>query len=459
MPVEERAAGRWNSGKGNTMENSDKVSRARARTIPSEDVRARWAWAEASVWTPRMLTALETGVKGGKWHSLIDKVYRPANLHASFARVRRNGGAAGIDHVTPAHFATELDDRIDQLSAALHRGDYRPSGVKRVHIPKPGSKQTRPLGVPTVRDRVVQGALRNVLEPIFERDFAAHSYGFRPNRGCKDALRRVDTLLKAGYTFVVDADLQGYFDTIPHESLLEAISTKVSDSRVLTLLRAFLNQDVFEAMKHWTPESGTPQGAVISPLLSNIYLDPLDHLVADAGYEMVRYADDFVILCQSQAKAEQALALVQKWVNKAGLTLHPEKTCIVNELENGFDFLGYRFFRDKRYPRAKSQQKLKEAIRTRTRRNNGHSLDAIIASLNPMLRGWFNYFQHIYPPRLQDLDGFVRRRLRAILCRRRHYGGVGLGPANRRWPNAFFAEHGLFSLHAAHAQAVQSLPR
>jgi RNA-directed DNA polymerase len=251
-------------------------------------LRARWNWVEPAVWTERMLTALEQGVKGGKWFSLMDKVYALPNLRKAFARVKANHGAAGVDHVTVKEFEGHLEANLAELSRKLKDGSYRPQAIRRKWIDKPGSPEQRPLGIPTVRDRVVQAALRAVLEPIFERDFAAQSYGFRPNRGCKDALRRVDTLLKQGYRWVVDADLKSYFDTIPRPALLERVQAKIADGRVLSLLEAFLTQGVLEEMNFWTPEAGTPQGGVISPLLSNIYLDALDHEMAASGFEMVR---------------------------------------------------------------------------------------------------------------------------------------------------------------------------
>ena len=263
-----------------------------ARAIQAGDTQDRWSWVEPSVWTERMLTALEAGVKGGKWYSLIDKVSSLRNLRSAFADVKRNRGSAGVDRVTIGMFEAHLEENLQRLSESLKEGNYQPQAVRRVWIPKPGSREKRPLGIPTVRDRVVQAAVRHVLEPIFERDFAAQSYGFRPGRGAKDALRRVAELLKAGYIHVVDADLQSYYDTIPRQPLLEQVREKVADSKVLDLLEAYLGQEVLESAKHWTPERGTPQGAVISPLLSNIYLDPLDHRMAQLGYEMVRYADD-----------------------------------------------------------------------------------------------------------------------------------------------------------------------
>ena len=424
------------------------------------EVQARWAWTEPAVWTERMLTALEVGVKGGIWFSLIDKVYQPRNLWAAFAKVKANQGAAGVDHQTIEMFEADLETNLSKVSQQLADGSYGPQAVRRKWIAKPGSSEKRPLGIPTVRDRVVQTALRNVLEPIFERDFAEHSYGFRAGRGCKEALRRLDYLLKAGYTWVVDADLQSYFDTIPQQQLLEQVKEKVADSRVLELVEAMLQQGVMEGLAHWTPEAGTPQGAVISPLLSNIYLDPLDHEVAGRGYEMVRYADDFVILCRSEARARAALAKVQEWTATAGLRLHPEKTRIVDATQRGgFDFLGYHFERGYRWPRRKSMAKLKGTIRNKTRRTHGSSLRTIITMVNRTLTGWFGYFKHSHKTAFPPLDKWIRMRLRTILRQRLKRKGRARGSDNVRWPNAFFAAQGLFSLSAARAQCGQSSRR
>jgi RNA-directed DNA polymerase len=423
------------------------------------EVRARWAWAEPSVWTDRMLTALEHGVKGGIWFSLIDKAYAPANLFASYAKVAANGGAAGVDHVTVEDFTKRLARNLDKLAAQLADGTYRPQAVRRVNIPKPGTKETRPLGIPTVRDRVVQGALRHVLEPIFERQFAEHSYGFRPGRGCKDALRRVDRLLKQGCRHVVDVDLKSYFDTIPHDKLLDEVRKHIGDGRVVALVEAFLKAEILDDMRQWTPESGAPQGAVLSPLLSNLYLNELDHLMARSGYEMTRYADDLVIQCRTREEAERALAMVQAWTAQAGLTLHPTKTKIVDAQIEGFDFLGYRFVKHRRFPRRKSLAKFKDAIRAKTRRTAGHSLTMIIADVNRTLRGWFEYFKHSHPTTFRDLDGWIRMRLRSTLRKRHRSRGPGRGADHQRWPNAYFAEQGLFSFTIAHAVARQSSTR
>jgi RNA-directed DNA polymerase len=423
-------------------------------------IRARWNWVEPEVWTERMLTALEAGVKGGKWFRLIDKVYALPNLRKAFARVKANGGAAGVDHVTVEGFEHDLEANLEKLAQSLRNDSYRPQAIRRVWIPKPGTKDKRPLGIPTVRDRVVQAALRAVLEPIFERDFAAQSYGFRPNRGCKDALRRVDTLLKQGYSWVVDADLKSYFDTIPHSALLARVREKVADGRVLGLLEAFLHARVMETAEGWTPEGGTPQGAVISPLLSNLYLDSLDHHLAEKGIEMVRYADDFLVLCRNEVAAQEALEIVRVWTLAKGLTLHPIKTRIVDATQRGgFDFLGYHFERGYRWPRPKSLGKLKDTIRAKTRRTSGQSLQATITDLNRTLRGWFEYFKHSHHFTFTALDKWVRMRLRSLLRHRQGRKGRGRGSDHQQWPNAFFAKQGLISLTEAHALACQSSRR
>src|SRR5258708_182522 len=277
------------------------------------EVLERWLWTEPAVWTERMLTALEQGVKGDVWFRLIDKVFAERNLRRGTAKVVANHGAPGVDRETVEVFLGEVDSNVAKLTKALRDGSYEPQAIRRVYIPKPGSSEQRPLGIPTVRDRVVQGAVRHVIEPIFEKEFATHSYGFRPGRGCKDALRRVDALLKQGYVYVVDADLKSYFDSIPHDRLLNRLRDRIADGRMLGLIESFLKAGIMDGLEEWEPEAGAPQGAVLSPLLSNIYLNPLDHCMSAQGFEMIRYADDFGILCRGQCEGEHALGMVRQW--------------------------------------------------------------------------------------------------------------------------------------------------
>jgi RNA-directed DNA polymerase len=417
-----------------------------------------WSWVETSIWTERMLAALDNGVKGSKWFSLIDKVARTDTLQGAWQKVARNRGAAGVDGQSAEKFAARAETNLQELEQALKQGHYRPQPVKRVDIPK-GPGQTRPLGIPAVKDRIVQTALKRVIEPIFESRFHDSSYGFRPGRGCKAALREVDRYVKAGHIHVVDADLKSYFDSIPHDKLLARIEERISDGRILDLIRAYLSQDIMKGLERWTPTAGTPQGAVISPLLANIYLHPLDERMAAQGYRMVRYADDFVVLCRTAEEAKHALAEIRAWVEGNGLTLHPNKTRVgdCREAGQGFDFLGYRFEAGKRWVRKKSLKALKDKLRSKTGRTNGTSLRSIIEDINPILKGWFGYFKHANQLEFKRLDGLIRRRLRALLRKREKRPGFGRCHADhKRWPNAFFAEHGLFTLFGAYVAASQS---
>ncbi len=267
-------------------------------------------------------------------------------------------------------------------------------------------------------------------------------------------------MLKEDYVHVVDADRKSYFDTIPHDRLLARLKERIADGRLLSPIEAFLKAGILDGLTAWTPEAGAPQGAVLSPLLSNVYLNPLDHAVAQAGFKMVRYADDFVILCRTAEEAQQALQLVRDWTAENGLTLHPTKTKIVDERTEGFEFLGYRFVQHRRFPRRKSLAKFKQAIRAKTKRTSGDSLACIVQRLNPILRGWFAYFQHSsYRSTFAGLDGWVRMRLRSLLRKRSGRDGRGRGRDHQRWPNAYFVEHGLLSLGTAHDLAVQSSRR
>ena len=431
-----------------------------ATTKRERDVDARWAWTEPAVWTERMVDALEGGVKGGKWHSLIDKVWAERTLNAAWRRVERNGGSSGVDGERIRDFRGQAGKNLTLISERLQSNQYEPMAIRRVYIPKLGSHELRPLGIPTIRDRVVQTALRSVIEPIFERDFSENSYGFRPGRSTKDALRRVDGLLKEGKTWVVDVDITRYFDTILHEMLMREVATKIADGRVLELIERYLKQQVLETTPSAVtdPEQGTPQGAVISPLLANIYLHPVDVEMAKQGYTMVRYADDCVVLCATREQAERALEQIRTQISARGLTLHPEKTKLVDATApGGFDFLGFHFEQGKRTPRKKSLRKFKDTIRARTRRANGHSFGRIIEILNAVLRGWFEYFKHCVHRVFKTLDAWVRRRLRSILRVRSGRRGIARGRDYQRWPIAYFRQVGLFTMAEAHVLLIRSL--
>ncbi len=421
------------------------------------DIRDRWSWVEVRVWTTRMLKALETGMEANKWFRLIDKVWSEKNLQSALERVVKKGGSPGMDGCSVEAVQKQSAEEITLLGRLLREERYQPAPVKRVWIPKPGSREKRPLGVPTVRDRIVQSALRHVIEPIFEHEFATQSYGFRPGRGCKDALRRVVQLLEEGRVWVVDADIKSYFDTIPHDALMERVGRKIADGRVLRLIKKYLEAGVMESLKGWQPtEQGSPQGAVISPLLANIYLDPLDWEMAASGAEMVRYADDFVVLCHSEAEARAALERIQCFTEANGLRLHPEKTRIVDaRARGGFEFLGYHFERGMKWPRKKSVARLKANIRNKTKRTAGGSLQALSREINSTLRGWYEYFKHGKENDFAAMDGYVRGRRRSILRKRQGGKGRGRGNDHHRWPNAYFHAQGLVSLVELHRAQLQ----
>lgn len=429
-----------------------------------EDLWQRYK-AERRIWTEPMLMALGKGVKGNKWFSLIDKMSADKTLQLGWEKVQDNAGGCGVDHITVERFAKDSQNRLLAIKEQLRKGSYQPKPIKRVWIDKPGSSEKRPLGIPTVSDRIVQTSLKMVIEPIFEKEFVDHSYGFRPGRGCKDALRRVERMLKAGNLFVVDVDIKGYFDNIPHELLMEQICKHIADGRILGLIEAFLKQGVIEET-NWqeAKDEGTPQGGVISPLMANIYLTPLDKLLAERGYEMVRYADDIVVLCRTQAEATLVLEKIREWMKGSGLALHPEKTRVVdmNQAKSHFDFLGYRFKRSQRgeilrLVRPKSQRKLREAIKPQTRRTNGKSIEVIVSNVNRTLKGWYGYFKHAHPSELAGIDQWLRMRLRSILRKRRKGRGRGRGADHQRWPNRYFTGLGLFNLKEAQVLELISL--
>ena len=395
-----------------------------------------------------MLTRLEQSEPTTVWFGLWDKVWAERNLQAAFWAVWRNAGAPGVDGQTVQQFDERSEAELARLSEELREKRYCRQPARRVWIEKPGTTEKRPLGIPAVRDRTVEAALRNVLEPIFENEFAESSYGFRPGRGCREAVGRVEEWLSQGYVWCVDCDLKSYFDTIPHPGLMALIKKRVVDGSVLALIEQCLKAGVLEDLKGWRPtEQGTPQGAVISPLLANLYLDPLDHEMESRGWALVRYADDQVVLCRTKEEAETVLNYLREWTEAAGLTLHPTKTRIVDATNEGFDFLGWHFRGGKKWPRKKSLQKLQDKLRPLTKRTHGQSLRAIIAKVNPILRGWHGYFRKSHWTGLNGPDGWLRRRLRAMLRRREKRPGYGLSKADsQQWPNRWFAAQGLFSL-------------
>jgi len=355
-----------------------------------------------------------------KHHSLIDKVYAPRNLAAAWKRVRSNKGCAGIDRVSVEAFDKNAEYLLAKIHELLKADRYTPQAVKRVWIPKPDGRK-RPLGIPTVADRVVQQAVLNILGPIFERNFLSVSFGFRPGRSTHQAMREVWRLLQSGRPWVVDLDIKGYFDTIPHDRLVGFVAEEVADGRVLALIRQFLTSRVMEDLKLLEVELGTPQGGVISPLLANIYLHYFDAKMVAEGYAVVRYADDLVVLCRTRAEAQAALSRVKSILEgELDLTVHPEKTRVVH-VSQGFEFLGYRIKKayEKVYarPREKSVASFREKIRYATRRKQGVNLVEMIHRMAPIIRGWGNYYRKAHVRTLFfKIDRWIERRVYAFIA-------------------------------------------
>ena len=426
------------------------------------ETRNAMAWVDRSVWTERMLQRLAQSQQQTKWFALWDKVWREETLMNASLQVIVNRGSAGVDRQSTEQFQREWTEQIRKLQEELRNGSYDPYPALRAYLEKPGSTELRPLGIPAVRDRVVQGALKSVMEPIYEWDFVAQSYGFRPGKSAQQALQRVEELLDSGHEYIVDADLKGYFDSIPHERLMKLLRERIADGAVLGLIQKYLDAGVMEEGKGWEPSTaGTPQGSVISPLLANVYLHPLDVKMKETGREMVRYADDFVVLCRSREEAEQALEAIQQWVASVGLQLHPTKTRIAS-LEEGFEFLGFRYCRSKqtgkriKVPRKKSLMKLRQRIREKTSRMRSEPMEFIIQELNPSLKGWYGYFRTSLPSALGQVDGWVRRRLRSIARYRKKRKGISKGRENVAYTNQWFQERGLFTLFRSDPWTEQS---
>jgi len=431
-----------------------------AEEVHAEDLLTdRWAWVEGSVWNAKMLKTLERGVKGGKWFSLIDKVWKIENLQNAFNRVKSNRGAAGLDRQTIEQYEEELEGNLNWLSEELRLGRYQTKPIRRCYLQKPGRKrELRPIGIATVRDRVVQAALRNVIEPILENEFAERSYGFRPQRSQKLALREICKGLKKGKYWVLDADIKGFFDEIDHTILVKKVSEYISDTRVINLIEEFLKAEIDDAGARHTPSKGCPQGAVISPLLANLYLNELDWKLSRKGYTMVRYADDFVVLCYEEYQAKQALVIIENWCEEHKLRLHPDKTQLTKvTAKEGIDFLGYHLrLGGRRWISEKSTKQLRDKLRPLTRRCHGQSLSKTIEQLNPILKGYFNYFKQTQGSPLARQDSWLRMRLRSIIRKNSKRQGVGRGLDHKLYPNAYFAKLGLFSMEQARREHLES---
>jgi RNA-directed DNA polymerase len=416
-----------------------------------------------------------------KWHSLIDKVYALPNLEAAWRRVRANKGAPGVDGISIRQFEERAPERLLALQEDLRTKRYRPKPVRRVDIPKAGGGK-RPLGIPTVRDRIVQQALSQILGPIFEAVFSKRSHGFRPGRGCATALEVVDRALRYGYTWVVDADIRAFFDSVDHKLLIAALNEEVADGRVLHLIAQILRAGVVEpgVAKIEPTELGTPQGGPLSPLLANVYLHAFDLAMSEAGYGLVRYADDFVIFARSESEANAALTLAREVLEgRLGLHLHPEKTRIVS-VETGFEFLGFHYFRSPtkdaqcKEVRHKSVSRFRDAVRGRTPRLHtqrpvkpkhltlarlvkNRRVAKMVKELNDYLRGWHWYFKSVKPRYNADrpfakLDYFVRGRVRSAIV-----GRVGSGWWTVRLTNRLLRGLGLIPLTELHARYRRGL--
>jgi len=383
-----------------------------------------------------------------RFHALYDKVYRMDFLENAWEQVKRNGGSAGVDGENISDILKNgPEDVLNELQEVLEAKKYRPKSVRRVHIPKPDGRE-RPLGIPIVRDRIVQASTKSVIEPIFEADFLDCSYGFRPGRSPHDALESIRKANNNGYTVVLDADIKGYFDNINHDWLIECVEKRISDRRVVKLIRQWLKSGVMESDGFHETELGTPQGGVISPLLANIYLHEFDKFwteQSDVNGILVRYADDFVILFRTEREAKRGMKLVQCKMREMGLKLHEKKTKIVDTKygNGGFDFLGfhhrrvrshkYRKFYLQKWPGRKAMNrlrfKLKEVLDRRS--NLVRDIDDIVKVLNPMLRGWMNYFRYGNSSKKFSLiDSYIQEKL-ALWWSKKH------GRSGRRWSTGF----------------------
>ncbi len=377
-----------------------------------------------------------------KAFALIHKVWDQKNLEKAWKSVKANKGSAGNDGITIEQFEQNLPQNLAEIQRLLKEKRYEPSPVLRVLIPKDNGKM-RKLGIPTVRDRVVQQALKNVLEPIFEEIFLPQSHGYRPNTNAHAAVRKGEAFLERGYHWVVDADIEGFFDHVDHQIMMDLVCEKIADGRVLSLIESFLKSGIMNDGIFEESIEGTPQGGNLSPLLSNIYLNHFDRRMGDYGYLLLRYADDIVIFCKFESDAEDALKRAREILEgELKLKLSPDKTKVIHARKKGVEFLGFHFNGRWRRPRDKARKRFREEIRQRTRRQQPKNLEMVIKSINPVIRGWGNYFKGGTVKKLfGELDGYIRGRLRSFQAKRRTLKILvfGIHPAE-------FAKMGLVSL-------------
>lgn len=375
----------------------------------------------------------------------------PGKLHAAFVAVKRNRGCGGIDEVSLTHYECALEANLRELVRTLREGTYQPLPVRRVDIPKPNGK-TRPLGIPAIRDRVVQQAVLTAIQPQLEPRMSADSFGFRPGKSAHQAIDRIQHWLNEGYTHVVDADIRDFFGTLNQQLLMAKVRDTVADRSATYLIWQFLRAGVMQEGTIRTVTAGTPQGGIISPILANLYLNDFDHVMERAGLKLVRYADDFVILCRSVNQAVAAMKLVRAQLKKLKLELAEEKTKIT-DYKTGFDFLGYRFQEfhgHKRWPRHKAVQSFKEKVRRLTRRQQPKNVAQVIVDLNPLIRGWGIYFRHGNSTTcFARLDGWIRMRLRSFIEKKKWPSGM-----NWKYPTDHFVSLGLVCLTSLAAPSM-----
>lgn len=386
-----------------------------------------------------------------KFHSLRDKIFCIKNLRSAFKHVKKNKGRAGLDRVSIHQFEADLENNLQAIHKSLKTNVYKPLPVVRVFIPK-GRNDKRPLGIPTVKDRVVQQAFRQIIEPIFEKDFSDNSFGFRPGRSCHDAIKKLEEYKQEGYSYVLDADIKAFYDTIPHKLIMKRLCGKIADGWVLNSIESMLKAGIMkDGVLHKSVE-GVPQGGVISPLLANLIGDIIDKELEAKGLKFVRYADDFVVLSKKRNKLPGILKTVKDIVeNKLKMELSEDKTELSN-FRRGFRFLGYKFHNRYKGISRKSIDKFKDNIRTVTRRNQGRNLASIIDRANPVIRGFVNYFQLGNVFRLYRLlDPWIRMRLRASKFSRKWKTD------NWRFKNKRFFKMGLLSLEQEHLKLVEKV--